>query len=369
MPSRIAARSRGPPRPTTRRASARARSGAALRRSRTSAARSVRDEMPDRVVPRARSRAGSVSGAASRCASRREPAAVTVRSIAASSEPRRSPAERAHEFEIGARRLVDGERRALRLAHRRRQRRALAELGALHIGDAGGRRRELEPRQRAERLGGRDREITGEPPLGGGAVEHVAGERRHRRQRAQVGRQLGVAVERVRDDDLAGLEPRDLGGKPRRGRIRRCGTRRSRCRSRRARSGFSSPAGGARARDREEIIVAPRIEQRVLGERAGRDQAHHVAAHHALVAALPRLGRVLELLADRDAMAERDQAMQIFVGAIDRHAAHRDVAAEMLAALGEHDAERARGGSRRPRRTARRNRPSGRTAGNPDWRP
>ncbi len=35
--------------------------------------------------------AGSVSGAASRCASRREPAALTLRSIAATSEPRRSP--------------------------------------------------------------------------------------------------------------------------------------------------------------------------------------------------------------------------------------------------------------------------------------
>ena len=54
-----------------------------------------------------------------------------------------------------------------------------------------------------------------------------------------------------------------------------------------------------------------------------------------------RLGRVFELLADRDAVAERDQAVQIFVGALDRHAAHRDVAAEMLAALGQHDAERA----------------------------
>ena len=42
-------------------------------------------------------------------------------------------------------------------------------------------------------------------------------------------------------------------------------------------------------------------------------------------------------------MAERDQAVQIFVGALDRHAAHRDVAAEMFAALGEHDAERAAG--------------------------
>jgi hypothetical protein len=35
-----------------------------------------------------------------------------------------------------------------------------------------------------------------------------------------------------------------------------------------------------------------------------------------------------------------DQAVEVFVGAMDRHPAHRDVAAEMLAALGEHDAER-----------------------------
>ncbi len=42
-------------------------------------------------------------------------------------------------------------------------------------------------------------------------------------------------------------------------------------------------------------------------------------------------------------MTERDQAVQIIVGAMDRNAAHRNVAAMMLAALGEHDAERARG--------------------------
>ena len=72
-----------------------------------------------------------------------------------------------------------------------------------------------------------------------------------------------------------------------------------------------------------------------------RDQPHHVAAHHAFVAALSRLRRVFELLADRDPVALRDQAVQIFVGALDRHAAHRNVAAEMLAALGQDDAERA----------------------------
>ena len=52
---------------------------------------------------------------------------------------------------------------------------------------------------------------------------------------------------------------------------------------------------------------------------------------------------IFELFADSDAVAERDQLVQIVVGALDRHAAHRNVLAEMLAALGQHDAERAAG--------------------------
>ena len=42
-------------------------------------------------------------------------------------------------------------------------------------------------------------------------------------------------------------------------------------------------------------------------------------------------------------MAERDQAVQIFVSALDRNAAHWNILAEMLAALGQHDTERAGG--------------------------
>ena len=42
-------------------------------------------------------------------------------------------------------------------------------------------------------------------------------------------------------------------------------------------------------------------------------------------------------------MAERDQPVEIFVGADDGNAAQRHVLAEIFSALGEHDAERARG--------------------------
>ncbi len=42
-------------------------------------------------------------------------------------------------------------------------------------------------------------------------------------------------------------------------------------------------------------------------------------------------------------MAFLDQAMQVIVGALHRDAAHRDVLPQVLAAFGQHDAERLRG--------------------------
>ena len=165
-------------------------------------------------------------------------------------------------------------------------------------------------------------------------------ERHHRRQCAEQRRQLGIAIERVRHDHLARLETGDLRPEP--GAIA-FGNSEFSGRDIDPAEREAVAGGGARRRDGEQVIVAPRIEQRVLGQRARRDQPDHVPAHHALGSALPRLGRILDLLADRDAMAERDQAVKILIGTVHRHAAHRDVAAEMLAALGEHDAERARG--------------------------
>ena len=65
--------------------------GRAQRGADVVAHRGVRDEDRDRIEP-PRDRGASVRGAASRCASSRDPAAVTVQSMASSSDPRRSPA-------------------------------------------------------------------------------------------------------------------------------------------------------------------------------------------------------------------------------------------------------------------------------------
>ena len=186
VPSRAPAR-RPPP---ARRGSPRDRAG---RRAAAPAARaSAQDPAPPASCARTSARAaasatnsatasrrraiaaGSVSGAASRCAE--QPRAGRRHGAVDASLQRAAPLarQRAHQFEVGARRRIDHQRRADGLARRRRERRPRAELRALHIGDAGGGRGQLQPRERAEGFRGRDREISGEPPLGGRAVEHVA---------------------------------------------------------------------------------------------------------------------------------------------------------------------------------------------------
>src|SRR5262249_7187776 len=148
---------------------------------------------------------------------------------------------------------------------------------------------------------------------------------------------------RVGDDDLGGFEPGDLGGEA--GAIAFGDTEFAGgdVDPGQRKSGIGAVLRGAGANHGEQVVVAPGVEQRVLGQRAGGHQADDVPPHDALAAALFRLGRVFELFADRDAVALRDQTVQVFVGAVHRDAAHRDVLTEVLATLGQDDAERPAG--------------------------
>ena len=151
---------------------------------------------------------------------------------------------------------------------------------------------------------------------------------------------LGLAQGLVRPDRLARRQPHDLAGE--------VGRRRAADLELAGRDVERGKRGAAPRQRMQggQIVPLPGVEQRILGERAGRDQPHHVASNHGLGAALAGLGRILELLADRHPVALPDQPLQVVVGAHHRHAAHRDVLAEMLAALGQHDAERGRGNHR-----------------------
>ncbi len=137
----------------------------------------VSDEVRDRVVPTCdRFRRGQRCGQ-SLC---KKPRARRRHRPFDRREQRPAPLarQRSHQFEIAAGGLVDGHGRAFGLAHRRRQRGALAELRALDIGDAGGGSGQFQARERAEGLAGGDREVGREAAFSGRAVEHVARERR-----------------------------------------------------------------------------------------------------------------------------------------------------------------------------------------------
>ena len=86
------------------------------------------------------------------------------------------------------------------------------------------------------------------------------------------------------------------------------------------------------------------IEQGIFSQRSGGDEPHHIAAHDGLGAAFAGLCRVLELLTDGDPVTLFDEPLQVLVRTHDGDAAHRDVLTEVLAALGQHDAEGLRGG-------------------------
>ena len=89
----------------------------------------------------------------------------------------------------------------------------------------------------------------------------------------------------------------------------------------------------------EDVGIAG-VQQGVFREGAGGDDAHHSPLDDGFGATLLGLCRVLGLLADGNTEALADEAGEIGVGGMDGDAAHGDVFAQMLAALGERDVER-----------------------------
>ncbi len=255
--------------------------------------------------------------------------------------------ERAQQLQAGAACGIDDETVGGPRAARGTQARHLADLRQLHVLEQRADGRQLGARELAEGLQIGDAQPRLEQALAGEAVEGGARHRRGRRAGdADPFAHALVGQQPVGGDHLAGREAHDLArqvGRRHLADLELAGGDVERGQRDRRR------VGGARFRTVEQsgqVIARLGVEQAVLGQRAWGDEAHHVAAHHGLGAALAGFRRVLQLLADGDAEAQLDQPLQVFVGAMDRHPAHGDVVAQVLAALGEHDRERLRGGHR-----------------------
>ena len=99
-----------------------------------------------------------------------------------------------------------------------------------------------------------------------------------------------------------------------------------------------APLSRAHAR---EHVVAPLIEEGLVRNGAGRDDAHHLAFHRSL--GFPGFAA---LLADGDGLTLAHQFRQVGVERDDGHAGHGNRSAGGRAALGERDVEQLRGAAR-----------------------
>ena len=87
--------------------------------------------------------------------------------------------------------------------------------------------------------------------------------------------------------------------------------------------------------------IAPRFQQRFLGDRARRHDTHDFSLYRAF-----RRGRVADLLANGHRFSLPDQADQVVIEGMYRHAGHRYRLTRRLAARGQRDIKQ-------PRRAAR----------------
>ena len=241
----------------------------------------------------------------------------------------------ADEFEIGAGRRVDRHGVGAGDTAGRGESRHAADLGELDIIEEGAHGAELRAGKGPEAIQCRDGKMTFQAAFRIAAVE--TGGRQERQCRARMG-QAFVCSESFRDEKFAGRESRELGAQTG-GRNGGDGE----FAGRNIRPGKAEIPFAAGFCHSGEIVMRAGIEQRVLGERAGGDEAADGAGDDGFAAAFLRLRRVLRLLADGDLEALADEALQIGLVAVNGDAAHGNVLAQMLAALRQRDVERARG--------------------------
>ncbi len=144
-------------------------------------------------------------------------------------------------------------------------------------------------------------------------------------------------LERLGDEELGGLEPLELG----RERLEALELVEREMPAREVEPGQADlPAAAVDGRGREvaRFLVA---EQRRVGQRPRRYDANDLAGDGALAR-----GRVPDLLADRDGLAELDEAREVGLDGMHGHARHRNGRAGGLAALRQRDVDELRGAAR-----------------------
>ena len=238
------------------------------------------------------------------------------------------------DLQTGAARFVDRHHRAGLVDRRRQQEGHGPATGMVEIGEQAARRGEHRARERAERV------ERGDPvqlfqPLAPALARKVAGWARD-----GLVRRIGPVLRR---NNLARTEAGKRGGHP----VGLALLQLHPPGRDVARRDSHAPAQLAQCR---QPIRAARFEQRVLGQRARSHEAddlprdQHLGRRLALClgACAGFVGR-LDLLGNRDPVPGADQAGEIAVGGMHRHAAHRHRLPTAFAPAGQRDVEHAGG--------------------------
>ena len=245
----------------------------------------------------------------------------------------RAGAQRALDLECAQRGGVDGEERPAGEPPRRREMRDAAARVALGVlrglrlervaEDRAGRADRGFVAREAEALERLDRELRGERVervLRAEVPARARGQREAaRREAGELGVDAPVALLGVHD--LARRDARDLVGEEPDGAGQHAE------RAGRDLDGRDMRLGAVDGHGRDAVRGAG-VEQRVVDERARRQDAGDGALDHAL-----RVLRILHLLADRDAVTHRDQLADVALGRVERDTRHR----QALGALGQRD--------------------------------
>ncbi len=247
-------------------------------------------------------------------------------------------AQGSRELEVGAGRRIDFQARPARPPDRRRERRPGFELGALDVGERERRGGDLGVGEGAEAVEGFDPVEFADATFSRRAVAAVTRERRSGNAHlAGDLREQGFVIDGLRRHDLARLQARDFCGEAHLVGLAECNRA-----GRQIERGEPVQLASAQAHllDGDKETSATGLQQPFLGDRSGCDQPNDIALDDRLRSPLFRRGRVFQLLAHSDAVAESDQPVEVVVGALDGHPAHADVLAVVLAALREDNAER-----------------------------
>ena len=245
-------------------------------------------------------------------------------------------AQRLHEFEVAARGRRQVDQVAVALDREPLQMRQHATLRVLRIADEGG-RGGMRLRQRLG-IPGREAgtgELLAQLALAQRAVE-LPGRPDRQHERRRSARSLQPVLERGRDFGAVDQLARRDAGDPGFERVG-CAFGQTQFSARHAEPGQPADVACARMHGEQQRFGLV-VQQLRIGQRAGRDHAHHLALDRPL--AQPDFA---DLLADRDGFAELDEAGEVGVDRVERDAAHRNGLPGGLAALRERDVEEAGG--------------------------